>query len=315
VSLNEQITYAESASYIDFVVKQIQQLGRKPPDVLWHYTGADAVINILKSGQIFSTQISCVNDATEYKYSIELVVVALNRLRPSYVSNADAIYLLDYIDARISMEASTSSWFITCFSTERDDLSQWRAYGGGENGFAIGFDPGQMALGANVQLGMLAPVQYDPADHTKISDAIARATIELFLDGWQRRHATCAIDNWASVFLSAWVNNIEYLAPVLKHSGFRAESEWRVIRRLGPDDCAKMIYLAKRTLLSRHLPISYCAHGTVADRKILPIKEIMVGPSRHREVSRVSVGDLLRTYGYDDSKVPVTVSDIPFQQV
>lgn len=32
-----------------------------------------------------------------------------------------------------------SMYFVTCFSEEEDDLSQWRAYCGGENGYAIGF--------------------------------------------------------------------------------------------------------------------------------------------------------------------------------
>ena len=33
-----------------------------------------------------------------------------------------------------------ASVFVTCLSERRDDLSQWRAYSGGEGGYAIQFD-------------------------------------------------------------------------------------------------------------------------------------------------------------------------------
>lgn len=47
----------------------------------------------------------------------------------------------------------------------------------------------------------------------------------------------------------------------------------------------------------------------------LPITGIVVGPCRHKEISRISVGDLLRTYGYSDKDVPVSMTAIPYRMV
>ena len=67
--------------------------------------------------------------------------------------------------------------------------------------------------------------------------------------------------------------------------------------------------------MTRHLPLSYQVVGSPDDSKLLPIHEIMVGPSRQIEISKIGVGDLLRTNGYEESKRNVTVSAIPFQEV
>ena len=41
--------------------------------------------------------------------------------------------------------------FVTCFSEVEDDLSQWRGYGGGECGYALGFDAFPHALSQIIQ--------------------------------------------------------------------------------------------------------------------------------------------------------------------
>jgi hypothetical protein len=38
----------------------------------------------------------------------------------------------------------------------------------------------------------------------------------------------------------------------------------------------------------------------------------MVGPSRHKEASRISVGDLMRTCGYAENEVEIVGSTIPY---
>jgi hypothetical protein len=41
---------------------------RAPVAELWHYTTADALIKILETGKIWSTQSQCLNDSLEQKY-------------------------------------------------------------------------------------------------------------------------------------------------------------------------------------------------------------------------------------------------------
>ena len=48
----------------------IARLRREPPPELWHYTTGEGLIKIIESGELWSTQVSCLNDATEYRYAI-----------------------------------------------------------------------------------------------------------------------------------------------------------------------------------------------------------------------------------------------------
>jgi hypothetical protein len=116
---------------------------------------------------------------------------------------------------------------------------------------------------------LLAPVHYDQSTHIHITDAVADATIHFFLQGWQAKHTTVSIEQWALSFLTAWVDDITYLAPAMKHSGFESECEWRIIHRLQPEDFDKMVFLQKKTLMSRHLPLTYKVAGTPDESSVV----------------------------------------------
>jgi hypothetical protein len=74
-----------------------------------------------------------------------------------------------------------------------------------------------------------------------------------------------------------------------------------VVRRLQPDDTYKLQFRQKSSLMSRHLPLAYPPGDLALPENekpwTLPIKEILVGPARNLEVSRISVGDLLIVCG------------------
>jgi hypothetical protein len=102
-------------------------------------------------------------------------------------------------------------------------------------------------------------------------------------------------DRWA-IFLLQWV----------KHPSFKDEDEYRIVHSLEEDEIVHLQFRQKQSLMSRHFPLVFCPSNT------LPIVEVMVGPSRHKEISRISVETLLRQKGYPASD-QVTMSDIPFQ--
>jgi hypothetical protein len=113
--------------------------------------------------------------------------------------------------------------------------------------------------------------------------------------------------------LTAFRDSIVYLAPILKDPAFYQEEEWRLICSLGASDVKKIEIKQRQTLISRHLPLSF-GHK-------LPIQEVIVGPCRHPNPSRISVADYLIANGYElnnerkheRGKVTVSSSIIPFQ--
>jgi hypothetical protein len=110
-------------------------------EIIWHYTSGDALLGIVETGTLYATQVSCLNDSTEIRYAARLVRDAFMNVRSD--TEEESRFLERIVKATVEEPAAPtnlpSAWFVTCFSKEKHDLSQWRAYSGGENGYAIAF--------------------------------------------------------------------------------------------------------------------------------------------------------------------------------
>ena len=85
---------------------------------------------------MYATQIACLNDYTELSYAIRLLREAIAAREPN---TEDEEFIIEKVtNSRSEESVANSFWFVSCLSAERDHLSQWRAYSGGENGYAIG---------------------------------------------------------------------------------------------------------------------------------------------------------------------------------
>jgi hypothetical protein len=305
----------EMKKYLAFVeeqVKLLKTLEFSNLEILWHYTTGDALIGILTSGAVYATQVSCLNDSTEIQYAAKLLREAFLNTK---TEDAEEKYILDRIIKATEEQPAApnlpSAWFVTCFSKEKDDLSQWRAYSGGENGYAIAFLAGGLFGRAN---GIVARVNYNQDEQKEVAANVANATIEFFKEGLYARQSgeisTAWKDAWANEFLPVWETLVGRLAPMVKDSAFRNENEYRVIHELQAPEMPLLQFRQKQTMMSRHLPLVYPPPNHATSCHQLPIAEVMVGPSRHKEISRISVDTLLRQKGYT---VPVTTSAVPFQ--
>jgi hypothetical protein len=306
------VTEEERNNYGKYSIDVIKTIFRPLPHTLWYYTSASTFVHILKANSVWSTQISCLNDHSEFRYAVRL----LREEFKTFFGNDDenVRWLVGHLYETMANDgADISQFFVFCMSLMRDDLSQWRAYGGGEGGVCIGFDPMQIVKTPGLlKSGFLVPVFYQPKDHKFLVTGIANATIKFFKDGLATRPGSNRA-KWADSFLKAWGDHIIHLAPVLKDSAFEKELEWRLICSLSSDDVKKIEIQQRSTLISRHLPLSF--------GEKLPIREAVIGPCRHPSVSLVSVGTYLRARGYqvnefgenDPNKVTVTSSRIPFQ--
>jgi hypothetical protein len=271
-------------------------------ETLWHYTTGDALINILESGMLYATQVSCLNDSTELLHYARLVQKAVAAIRQQNNNNAWTHQLLDWIlAAPVDRANQWSPWFVSCFSKNGDDLSQWRAYSGGENGYAIGFRASKLA-----GQGTVARISYDRAQQNIAAEEIAKATVRFFCDGIEKQRAPSPKD-WVNEFAGGWFPCLDELSPMIKDEGFSGEQEYRLIHKLQTHEASLIRLRQRATLMSRHLPLSF------KDHPMLPIVEVRVGPCRHKEISRISVNTLLVNKGYPAGLV--STSKIPFQQL
>jgi Protein of unknown function (DUF2971) len=309
------ITQDERQKFAAFVQAQIQYLKVfefNHEDIIWHYTSGNALLGIVESGTLYATQVSCLNDSTEIRYAAKLVRDAFINLGAD--TEEEKRFLERIIKVIVEEPAAPtnlpSAWFVTCFSKEKDDLSQWRAYTGGENGYAIAF----LAGGFVGRGSLVARVNYDKEQHKQVAENVANSTMLFFKEGLKARStgevSTAAIDAWAAGFLGEWERFIDHLAPMVKDPAFQNENEYRIVHQLQSHEIGQLLFKQKETLMSRHLPLIFPPPNYAIRSQLLPIAEVMVGPSRHKEISRVSVETLLRQKGYQG---PVTVSKIPFQ--
>jgi hypothetical protein len=306
----------DNEKYQAFVIDVVKRLGcvqYDPEAIVWHYTTGDGLLGIIESGSIHATQASCLNDSTEIRYASNLFHDALITLREGMAGEADAHQFLTKV-VELSNEnpetpiAAPSRFFVSCFSAQEDDLSQWRAYSdpGGENGYAIGF----VARGlSDLPNGALLRVNYDKALHKVIARETAEATLQFFRDGMENKRAD-TVEQWTTEFLIAWQEQINRLAPIAKDDCFQTENEFRIVHELNVTELHQVRFKQKRTLLSRYLPLRFPLWNQVRS-PMLPIAKVMVGPGRHQSITEISVNTLLTQMGYGN--VPVTRSARPLQ--
>lgn len=306
------ITTSDEAQIAGFLTHYAQRFFLIPDGPLYHYTTGENLINIINSGELWATQASCLNDMTELVYSAEQLHRRV-KARMAGPHNVAIDPLLARLNAALAVpDAELSPVFVACFSERRDDISQWRAYSGGEGGYAVQFDPKLLReagilptlSGHSEPQILLVRVEYDPANHATMFDDILKWTEQYFL-GLQGAKAAPSIDEWADEFSRYWLEHLAFYAPCIKNPAFQNEREWRLIYYLRPDDPIKMKFRQRQSMMSRHIPLRL--------RKPLPITGVLVGPCRHPRLSQVAASDLLLTGGYDPNVVRVEITEVPYR--
>lgn len=299
----------------NFAVEHLHLVGSlvEAKEMVWHYTNGSALISILESMSMFATNISCLNDSSELSYARDLYRHAILEFSDS-VAKDDRVesflrFALDYLGK--GRESSQSSpFFIACFSEERDDLSQWRAYGG-ENGYAIGFKAGELVVPGTAPL---TRVCYDAQMHDSFALRAAETMTEFYLEGLES-HSPCDVVQWQHEFMRTWDGMVTMMiAATMKNPAFSKEREVRVTKRAVPGDLQNLRFLQKNNMMTRHLPLRFSSLSlspTLHYR--LPISEIIIGPCRNPLVSKASVVALLAQKGYE--AVNVSLSQIPLRPV
>ena len=276
------------------------------PPALYHYTSGNGLIEIIKSGELWSTQVNCLNDASEFLYTMARLRERAETLLAS-TQTADVKFLLETIITELKRPLrGVLGWFVACFTEDGDDLSQWRGYGGGEGGYSIEFESVYLRGLSHREHVLLGKIEYDEVEQNTFFDDLLKHTITFFLDGINKQRAPTR-EEWAIDFLACWSWHIAFFAPMIKHPKFKEEREWRLLYPFNDEAIPRMRYLQRSSMLTKHVPIRLMMQD---GKPRLPLKSVVVGPCRHVDISKISVGDLLKTYGYS---APVFTTEIPYQ--
>lgn len=104
--------------------------------LLYHYCSASTLLAILKSSSLRLGDVSEMNDSMERHWGLEALAQELEKQRKHAPES-----FMDFMDAAALRAGNESICLASCFSTQSDVLSQWRAYAENGAGFAIGLDP------------------------------------------------------------------------------------------------------------------------------------------------------------------------------
>lgn len=315
--------------------------------VTYHYCSLATLMSIVKNQQLWLADITRSNDSAELGYGFLKIREALEteitrvieqkhfpegqreldpatlQMLQSFLENVRSIGTSDQIRC-----------YAICFSTEKDLLSQWRAYGDDGKGVSIGFDLGSLCtmhnLSAKVQVTSndslldksgfqdYLPVCYGAEG---IIDVIMRPMLAMTSFGFDQLNSTT--DNLIAEFFSPehllnwWVTQLLPKSAFCKNPYFSEEKEWRLAlwgATANSPDMAKQRQELTHTLKSMHPNIITSAEfDMLAQRGTLnPIlklgvnlsivmKEVVLGPKC--QVTKSIMEEFLRSEGLADAQV------------
>jgi len=287
------------------------------PSKLYHYTSQQGLLGILGNNSkpcIWMTDILYLNDSSELTHTLELVKSEIMERKdklssqgiPAYRADQQNLSTNDKIyDALELIETICDSFdnfqhdrfienFVFSLSTNGDDLSQWRGYCP-DGGYSIGFTTEKLlSIMKHSEDYELKECIYD----LRSKDKEIKSIFDLV-------DTCCASDNnfvVSEIALATYVK-IVFAAGFIKHDSFKSEQEYRIIfRGLNYD---------KKYRTGKSMIIPYMEFSPVDKHNLLPINEIVVGPTPHPELSRLSIERLFKSKGY--TEVNVIKSAIPYR--
>ena len=184
--------------FLETTVRNLRSEKGPAPSLLWHYTSGLGLLGILQSREIWSTHYTCLNDEAELNAGFKLAANLINLYEQKFQQKEHVQILLAQMKRLLLGEVLPElkqppfgfpesflgehyECFVTSFSEENDDLAQWRAYGSGEGGYALGFEPEIVDHVSNTPpLGSvsLVPVLYHADEQHKLLFEFLNAVVD-----------------------------------------------------------------------------------------------------------------------------------------
>lgn len=267
------------------------------PKTAYHYTGAMGVKGILLSRELWATNFSFLNDPTEVEYGRKLAKEVLEE----EIKGGANKHLLEEIKTSLFRDHAETEVYVCSFTQCRDDLSQWRAYGGTTRGtarYCIGFRLDVLAnLAEKISHSSFSPVSYDERAQRHPIKKVITYAIKFVAkrDLLPRETQVIAVEA---------ARRLTRLFPEMKSPAFKAEEEWRVIR-WAPPDSDEVCFDATRGVVR-----PYIAFPLADQEQKLPVDDLLVLAPGRQAPSVKAANMLLRKSGIMD--VEAEPSKVPF---
>ena len=145
--------------------------------ILYHYTTAAALQNIIGTKSLWTSDYRFLNDPTEFRYGWEIVLAALKSHEDDLKQiSPPANYVIEQL--RDHHDRKRAHAFVGSLTSQGDLLSQWRGYNGGR-GFSIGFNEQWLQENATAQDFHLVRVVYDADSQRAAAEDVVNSLLTL----------------------------------------------------------------------------------------------------------------------------------------
>ena len=260
-------------------------------EMIFHYTRGQGLHGIIKDKALWATQIQYLNDRREFLFVFETAaryIHALTVFREDWAKRHPSLASAIEYGLVQSAPSGGRQIFVVSFTTRWDDLSQWRAYCGDEQGYAIGFNARELRKLAEARGWRFLQCAY--GENSRNAEIVA--AIKETFQQWESK----AITTEARA-LEYLVNKLLPIAPTTKDHAFEAEDEWRLV---GPVADAADPAIPHQTVVqyrpSSTTLIPY-VEFSLDDSWPAIIPHLIIGPGPNADLAGAAASGLLRSSG------------------
>lgn len=291
---------------------------------IWHYTDANGLLGILNSQELWATGLGFLNDSAELTYGRQLFAEVTQEALESRHVHPTQKEFLRAVAREVDVRLSSNDLFVCCASEAPDSLSQWRAYGGAQTPYALELtideapailDPAHpTSTGSTWSLGgQWTSVVYGRQEQRELILQLLAAVCAMTPPPPTRVSTVDKPRVDVATQVTGHAASAAGIIASLKDPAFEDEREVRLVVAAPPGVHVSR-YRAGRYGITPYVCLAYppepaprnSGYWTIDTKGALSLTRIMVGPSPHKESSKVGVRSLLHSLGIDD--VPVISS-------
>jgi hypothetical protein len=229
-------------------------------------------MGIFRVKEVWATNINHLNDASEIRHAMSLLLAEVeSRLKEAGTDLEYRRIWEAYLEEWTGSQPKSDSGVVS-FSTNGNQLSQWRAYCPRGNGYSIGFSPADLSYARKAANAFLVKCIYDPAEQRELICAVAD-----YMALSRRRSERF---DWVAQlgFLGSTSRKVLAAMLAIKNGGFEEEGEWRLVVE-GVKDTPQ------RFRSGRFGVLPYYAVPLCSQSQSVPFAEVFMGPQAEPDVA------------------------------
>lgn len=252
-------------------------LGQKIKWNVYHYTDINALISILGKDRIVlrATNILYLNDPHELIEGITAINdIQKNKIHPG----------------------AFRSYYITSFSSSKDNLSMWGMYAANGNGCALAFDFDELSKGYEIILKCIYGKDEVEQSFNNLN-SLTQTGVFTSLSG-----SKISKEDEQKNREALTINNIITTCLGAKNEAYRHENETRGV--IFCNDCNKIHFRTRNGYIVPYAEV------------LLPksvLKEIVIGPTDNTFLKEQSIYHFLQINGYNLNEIQLVKSNIPYR--